>query len=154
MDNRYYNFNDALMQNINPASQSNTNEPEMTGSGVLSVRVTLAKEALPLEGATVIISKSDGDKKIEARLVTDRSGITPPLALPAPAAEYSQTPDGTQRPYSIYNITAELPGYYPESMVNVPIFDKVTSVQPIVMIPLSEESVRGDELYIDESTNI
>ena len=161
MNSQYDSFNDALMQNINPAPSSNTAaEPAgLTGSGILTVQVCLAKGALPLEGATVIISKSDGDKEIEARLVTDKSGRTPPDARPvrprpAPSAVYSQTPGGNTRPYSIYNITAELPGYYPESMVNVPIFDKITSIQPIVMIPLSEQSVRGDELYINESPQI
>ena len=156
MNSEYDSFNDALMQNINPAPSRNTAaEPAgLTGSGILTVQVSLAKGALPLEGATVIISKSDGDKEIEARLVTDKSGRTPPLALPAPSAVYSQTPGGNTRPYSIYNITAELPGYYPESIVNVPIFDKITSIQPIVMIPLSEQSVRGDELYINESPQI
>lgn len=169
MNEQYHRFNESLMNNINayaetpPAAQTAsvstlssggdyTETSENTGTGWLIVVVSLARGAIPVEGAKVTVTKSDGDMALAAELFTDNSGRTEKLALPAPMAKYSQTPGGSMRPYSIYDIAVEKEGYYPEKAINVPIFDNNVSIQPMALIPLSETSVPENQLIIDESS--
>lgn len=154
MDDIYNTFNDVLLQNINAsAADGRAPVPKQNGTGKLVIQTVLAGGALPLSGVSVVVSDGNTgrDAVPDIRLVTDESGRTEPIVLPTVSYTLSQAPTETERPYSVYNITAELDGFYPEKLVNIPIFDKTTSVQPIMMIPLSERSVPDAELYIDES---
>ena len=163
MNELYHQFNESLFSQLNhgfsapavltagtPASDSEgfSQTGELTGSGTLMVQVTLARGAVPVEGAKVIVSLAD---QVLAELSTDKSGQTEILALPAPSGSLSQTPGGAVRPYSIYNIRISYPGYYVEEAINVPIFDRINSIQPVALIPLPE-GVRPDtEILVDES---
>lgn len=157
----YYQFNEALFAELNRAepavpvvgtpSNDGTGIPsaeELTGQGTLVVQVTLAKGAIPVEGARVVVSLED---EILGEFLTDKSGKTPVLSLSAPGKELSQTPGGVIRPYSIYNIRISYPGYYVEEAINVPIFDQVNSIQPVALVPLPEEVAPNTEILIDES---
>lgn len=157
----YHQFNEALYTELNrrepaipvtgtPAS-NDTGIPsagELTGKGTLVVQVSLAKGAIPVEGARVVVSLED---KTLGDFLTDKSGKTPVLTLPAPNRKLSQTPDGLLRPYSIYNLRISYPGYYVEEAINIPIFDGVNSIQPVALIPLPEEVAPNTEILIDES---
>jgi hypothetical protein len=94
--------------------------------------------AIPLEGALVTVR---GGNAIEgdalASFITDRSGNTPRIALPAPSKRYSESP-GDGVPYGIYNVEVSIPGYYANIYSNIPVFDTITSVQTADMIPLPE----------------
>lgn len=159
----YHQFNESLYVELNredaqPAipvagtpANDNTGSPtaaELTGQGSLVVQVSLAKGAIPVEGAKVIVSLED---KVLGEFLTDKSGRTPTLSLPAPGKELSQTPDGVIRPYSIYNVRISYPGYYVEEAINVPIFDAIKSIQPVALVPLPEEVFPNTEILIDES---
>ncbi len=159
----YHQFNESLLSKLNqqgmgsavpvagtPANAANefTPSPELTGSGTVVVQVSLAKGAIPVEGAKVIVSLQD---KVLGEFITDKSGKTPSLSLPAPGKELSQTPNGTLRPYSIYNIRISYPGYYVEEAINVPVFDGVNSIQPVALVPLPEDVPPNAEILIDES---
>lgn len=162
MNNYYQQFNQALANGLtrigSPVSTTSSDsaetipQAELTGKGSLVVQVTLAKGAIPVEGATVTVTETKDSSPI-AKLVTDKSGQTKPLFLPAPSAKFSQTPNGYIRPYSIYNIRIEFPGYYVEEAINVPIFDKINSIQPVSLVPLPENSngQPNNEIIIDES---
>ena len=105
--------------------------------GFLTIRAYTAGEALPLEGATVTV-RDGGDGLIPEEIVrlTDRSGETEPIALPAPPANNSQSPSAI-RPYAIYNVTVTHPHFYPFRATGVPVFSGITSLQPINMLPLT-----------------
>lgn len=162
MNNYYQQFNQALADGLtrmgSPVSTTSPDtaqpipETDLTGKGSLVVQVTLAKGAIPVEGANVTVTETKSSSPI-ATLVTDKSGQTKPLFLPAPSAEFSQTPNGSIRPYSIYNIKIEFPGYYVEEAINVPIFDKINSIQPVSLVPLPENQSgqTNNEIIIDES---
>ena len=167
MNEEYHRFNESLMKKLNPENASSSEEAARTqsslskgtdfsetaerfGTGTLIVQVALARGAVPVAGAKVIVSQGDGDNAVIAELFTDKSGRTEKISLPAPMTEYSQAPGGNIRPYSIYNITVELAGYYTEKAINVPVFDKTVSVQPIALMPLSEKSTQEDLMIIDE----
>lgn len=105
-------------------------------TGFLKIRAVSADGAFPVEGATVTVSRGDG--QIVASLRTDISGLTDTLALPAPSSALSQSPESTAIPYAVYDIRIFKEGYYPIEDISVPVFDKITAIQQANMIPLSE----------------
>lgn len=137
------------MNRFEESVPSDTGMGAETGTGYLIVRVSTARGAIPLENATVNVRAAalpDGAKREEgargegelvAALRTDRDGLAPRLALPAPPRAMSQSP-GNGRPYALYDIDAALAGYASNYYQNVPIFDTVTSLQTVELIPLPE----------------
>ncbi|MCQ2430472.1 MAG: hypothetical protein MJ192_09090 [Clostridia bacterium] len=130
-----------------------TEESGMTGSGTLIFQVTTAQGAVPLEGAQVTIydyvpdsiPNLSGDPFMV--MFSGIDGKTAPLTLPAPARVYSlelPAPD-EPLPYSLYNATVELDGYYTQNFSMIPVFDGITSIQRLDLIPLPV-SARGDRL--------
>ncbi len=163
MNETYHQFNETLLTELNRSFSEPTipvigspatddagfsQTGNLTGQGTLVVQVSLAKGAIPVEGARVIVSL--GDSVITDQL-TDKNGRTPVLTLPAPSKELSQTPGGNIRPYSIYNVRISYPGYYVEEAINIPIFDNINSIQPVALVPLPEEVSPNTEILIDES---
>lgn len=140
----------AVSTAVKPDTPQNIENDNLTGEGGLIVTVTLARGAIPVEGATVIIAE-ENNKSIISTHTTDKSGRTEKISLPTQSSALSLTPDSSVRPFSVYNIRAEYPGYYTEDAINVPIFDKVISIQPIALIPLSEKDIAEGELVINES---
>ena len=110
--------------------------------GYMIVRVTTARGAIPLEGATVIVSDyfpEDVKERGNAiyTLTTNSSGLTDKFALPAPPRELSQSP-GNGKSYQTYNIAVAKDGYYQQNYINAPVFEGITSIQSADMIPLSD----------------
>lgn len=171
MNEQYQKFNDTLTDTLNrpygsssiPASggQSSsmsmdgeglfTDSEKLTGQGSLIVQVTLARGAIPVPGAKVTVSTSGDNPTVISEMYTDESGRTKRLFLPAPQSSFSQAPGSKVRPYSTYNIKIESDGYYTEDAINVPIFDKVNSIQPIGLDPLPEGGGPQSDIVITES---
>ena len=106
--------------------------------GYLIVNVTTARGAIPLEDASVTIYDSDAPgNPLVTSVVTDNSGKTPKISLPAPDRDISMRP-GTAKPYASYLIEVGKEGYYPVTNSGVPVFSGITSIQPAEMLPLSE----------------
>ncbi len=118
--------------------------------GTLIVQVYTADQALPIEGANVLVTKTaDGGEELVKVMQTNRSGKTEPLALSAPPASNSLTPDGGTR-YSIYNIRVDSPGFYTMENLDVPIFGGQTAIQPIALIPLPLDDEQGKKITVVE----
>ena len=118
----------------------NTNSND--GLGYIIVSVGSAGGAIPLPDATVRIFEYSPDSTgkngtLVTTLKTDRSGKTERIALGAPARSSSLYPS-KEKSYSTYNIEAYLEGYYPQQYINVPIFDGVTAIQNVNLIPIAE----------------
>ena len=128
---------------------SNQVPSAMPGRGFLIVSVRTGEGAIPLEGALVTLR---GGEALEgdaiASFITDKSGNTPRITLPAPPRINSESPHGG-KPYAVYNADISLDGYYSNLYSNIPIFDTITSVQTAYMIPLPEDGGRQtDEVFI------
>ncbi len=126
-------------------SQSN---PSLTGMGYVIVNVTTARGAIPLEGAVVRIFNYENGGENGALVVTQKtnsSGRTERIPLPAPPRSASQTP-GNGKSYSTYNIDAQYDGYYNQYYINVPIFDGVTAIQNVDLVPVAENGRGGQTL--------
>lgn len=116
----------------------NNNTQPPTGTGFLVVKVSTARGAIPLEGASVNIRGTEAQNSgIIYSLFTNQDGLTEKIELPAPARGLSEVP-GNIAPYATYNIDIFKDGYIDLSFTNVAVFDSITSIQPAVMIPLPD----------------
>ena len=131
---------------IPPLEQSKT----PTGTGYLIVHVATAGGAIPLEGAKIDIqtyekeSESAPDTRGDtiASPVSGMDGNTVRIPLSAPSKILSESP-GNGTPYALYTINVTLDGYNAQSYAGVPIFDGITSIQPVILVPLPENGTTG-----------
>lgn len=135
-----------------------------SGTGYLIVHATTARGAIPLEGVQITLRNyepqfSDTAGDIVTVLTTDRSGNTERISLPAPQKSQSLTA-GNRRPFAIYNLEAHLEGYRTQYYYALPIFDGITAVQPVDLVPLSENGTDApfreteDRFYESEAPNL
>ena len=111
-------------------------EKRNTSEGSLYIVASAADSAYPVPDARVTVYTRIGDRlQLNYLLVTDESGMTPVVTLPAPPAELSQDPDNAL-PYAVCDIKIYANGYFREEARDVPIFAGVTSRQEFQMIPL------------------
>lgn len=108
-----------------------------SGTGGLVVRTVTGGGALPVSDATVTVLGSDRQNRgVERTVMTNQSGQTPKLSLPAPDANNSRSP-GLASPYATYDILATKEGYFVHQALRVPIFAEITAIQTLEMIPRS-----------------
>ena len=116
----------------------NTNDREV---GYLTVRVSTAGGAIPLENASVNIrGGSVDDSSIIYSLLTNSDGLTETVALSAPPRSASQTPQDQTPPYAVYNVDVYAKNYAPAFFHNVPVFSGINSVQPAILVPTIENA--------------
>ena len=100
--------------------------------GQLQVRLTEERTMKPIQGAEIEISY-EGDPGSEIRrFVTDESGMTEIITLPAPAEQYS-TQFSEEQPYAEYTIRAQAAGYENVEVAGTEILPGVTAIQEIRM---------------------
>lgn len=131
-----------------PIENKPVKDDNNTSFGWIQVSARTAGNALPLEGVSVLILKDNGmDTDLITSLVTDQSGNTPKIKLPAP-------PRGNDpsQSYSTYQIRAFLPGYTRMESASVPVFSGVTSIQPFELIPLPVGSDGNEPAIINQNT--
>jgi len=112
------------------------------GKGFLRIWATTAGQSLPVQGVPVRIL--DGDGKLLHVLRTGEGGLTATVELTTPPAAESLAPGSSQKPYTAYTVTAEMTGFQPVRDLTVPVFDGITSVQPLVLIPASSQGPAGN----------
>lgn len=113
-------------------------------SGFLQVVVNASGKQFPIEGAVVDIAARNEPDRVLEELVTDASGQTGEVALPAPSMELSLEPQNREQPYSEYVITVRAEGYEPVTVQGSEILAGELSRQPIWM--KAEES--GEETEV------
>ena len=98
--------------------------------GMLLFQVTGGQGAVPIERATVVISKAlPNGRTLSVTTMTDESGKTAEISLPAPRRDKSQTPDV----FAIYDALIFAPGTVPVVVHDIPIFDGITTIQPVAL---------------------
>ena len=77
-----------------------------------------------------------------AVLFSGGDGKTDPLTLPAPARSLSmeQAGIGAPLPFALYNAEVVLSGFYRQEYTRIPLFDGVTSIQRVDLVPLPAAS--------------
>lgn len=127
-------MNSENIQNRNTQNISGDTAPSV-GVGYLIIKAVTGSGALPVAGATVLVRNyaegGDADSgDLITSMKTDINGNTERLALPAPSKALSQKP-GVIRPYAMYTVDVTADGYGGQQFIGVPIFDGITSVQPV-----------------------
>ncbi len=115
-------------------------------NGYLTVFVTTAREAIPIENAMVRIS---GEGIEDIVRFTDKSGKTERVPLPAPAISSSEAPN-IKTPFYTYQVSVYKEGFYTQRTENVPVFPTVSATQSVNLIGLSEYN--SDTLFPMQST--
>lgn len=132
---------------------SNEQTPhEFSEMGFLTVRVSTARGAIPLENAAVNIrGGTPQSSSVLHSLTTNTDGITPTVSLPAPPRTDSVSPQSVSPAYALYNIDVFADGYSPAFFHNVPVFSGITSVQPAVLLPFIEYPSVNNERHVDQT---
>lgn len=118
--------------------------------GYIQVRTFTASQATPVPNADVVISKGD---TILYQLKTNENGTTGVVALPTVSKELSQQ-SGNPHPYETYDIRIKAPGYLNVISKDVPVFEGVTGVQNVAMLPLPEFSENIETEYFNTEPNL
>ena len=113
--------------------------------GYLTVSVRTAGGALPVPRA--IVTVKDENEALLAVFFTDENGNTPTLKVLAPPLSNTQSPNSDGAAFFNYNIDTDKAGYKSVRNIGVPVYSKVTSVQPVELIPISE----GGEGHYNEN---
>ena len=128
------NFPEPVYENYEEFERKNT------GRGTMSFRVYTAREALPVVGAKIIITKEiGGETHTFSTLTTDMSGQTAPITLPAPEKNLSLDSGNKIQPFSLYDAVVTKAGYATIRYTGIPVFDGVNSVQRAAMVPTEEK---------------
>ena len=124
------------------------NTVKVLGEGYLTVRVTTARGAIPLDGATVTVTgNTGGNSGVIGVYSSGGDGLTDKIALPAPPRANSETPNGGV-PFYTYNIEIVREGYFNQTYQNVPVFEGITAMQTAEMIPLPKNG-KPDRASVD-----
>ena len=108
----------------------------MNDYGILTVRTTTASGAYPVKDVSIHVSgTSETNEKTKISLLTDESGNTQPILLPAPPIALSLSPNAANEPYSKYDVEVFKEGYYRKKLFDVAVFPGITSILPVNMIP-------------------
>ena len=126
----------------------------MAETGYIRMHAYTSFARLPLKDVAVTITATDGTA-IATRL-TDRSGLTDPIEIPAPDTSAGTSPDSGTIPYTAVNVYARLEGFEQIENENVQIFPGVITEQDLEMIPLSElpDSWSRIDVFFTPSQNL
>ncbi|MCL1844621.1 MAG: carboxypeptidase-like regulatory domain-containing protein, partial [Defluviitaleaceae bacterium] len=119
-------------------------------SGRLQIDVLEEGEVMPVENARVRIAPHRNAELMIGEMLTDDSGQTPIIDLPAPPSEYSLQPELGYMPYSEYDVTVDMPGYDVVTVSGVQILPDTTSFLR-VELPHSQFA-QGTTIEISEHT--
>ncbi len=104
--------------------------------GYLRVFVFTGQSAEPLQGATVTVTREQGERdELYATATTDGDGFTPVLPLPTVNPALTMRPD-IPSPYIAYDIRVDAIGFQPVIYENVPIYGNNYVTQSASMLPL------------------
>ena len=110
-----------------------TNTPRLPAeTGQLQVRLMEERTRRPIGGAQIHITYEGEPDGEERDAVTDESGMTEIITLPAPNRDYS-TSISEQQPYAEYTIRVNADGYEPTEVAGTEILPDETAIQEILM---------------------
>ena len=126
--------------------------PDMSGIGRLQVDVLAIDIAKPISDATVRIMPRGSKDVIIEEMITNNSGQSYVVDLPAPPVEYSLQPS-IEKPYSEYDVSVSYDGYEQVQVEGVQVLPNTVSFQDIALNPLTGyEKEWPETISIDEHT--
>ncbi len=114
--------------------------------GYLTIQARTAHDALPLSGVQVTVLDDEQNRIYE--LTTDENGETRKVPLETMDKSYSQNENFTGTPYVTYNVSAQVEGFEPVYVSDIPIFDGESAHLPLVLIPMQGQERDGVQTEI------
>jgi len=128
------------------------NMPDMSGVGRLQVDVLAIDIAKPISNATVRVMPRGSREHIIEEMVTNNSGQSYVIDLPAPPVEYSLEPSD-EKPYSEYDVSISYDGYEQVNVQGVQVLANTVSFQDVALNPLTGyQKEYPDTIKIEEHT--
>lgn len=116
-------------------------EQAVKHTGTLSVRVYASQAELPVQGATVVVTRLAASGKYDLISVqaTDSSGMIRPVTVEAPPVAASTEPNSPHpgEPFTTCCVWAEHPGYAMLKVDGVQIFCGVDTLQNMELSPIA-----------------
>lgn len=140
-----------------PATPQLAPSNNTTQKGYIQVRVSALRESVPIVGAKISITKPLGeDASVLWSDITDESGKSGIVELPAPDKALSESPNQNVIPYAVYNVKVEAQGFYTVYNINVQVFPGELSIVAVDMVPKMEtELFREDDItYTNPPSNL
>lgn len=142
------------------AAETATDDPIRTflsqnpAFGTLIFQVTGGQGAFPVPNATILLTKQLNDQQsLSFTVVTDESGKTAPVSLPAPSRELSQRP-GNSIVFATYQAEISAPNYVTTKIRDLPVFDGITTIQPVSLSPDFGQKTREVEEIEDKEPDL
>ena len=109
----------------------------MDSQGTVVVRLSTSSALIPLQGATVTITKTrpDGTQELLAVRVTNFDGLTDPVMVETPPMAESQSYQNTSVPYAVVDISAQRVGFDRVLVKNAQVFPNTETRQELSLIP-------------------
>ncbi len=124
------------------------------GEGTLRVQAFSGQQAFPVVNARVVVSKdfTEGTYTFFDDL-TDTSGIVENMSLITPESGLANE-NNEILPYSTYTIRVTHPFFRTTVYTNVPVFDTITSIQPVNLIPKTGTPIDDNDIVYGETEPI
>ena len=112
----------------------------MASQGTLVVRLFTSAAQIPLQGATVTITKRLPGSKTQllAVRVTNFDGFTDPVSIDTPPMAESQSYQAGLVPYAVVDIRVERTGFDRVIIENAQVFPDTQTRQEVALIPTPE----------------
>lgn len=123
-------------------------------TGTMQIETSAAGRAFAVNSARVMIflPLDSGNITLFDGL-TDISGLTDKIILPAPARSLSTSPNnGNALPYAVYTVYVEHPSFVRSIFNNVPVFSGVESIQPVEMLAKVEGLNEPEPIIVNETS--
>jgi len=117
-------------------------------TGTLQMRITTADGVMPVPDATVKVLDALGHTV--HLLTTDTNGMTVVVALFAPNRTLSLSPHTAHLAFSLYQVMVTHPGYVPQFVRGVQIFEGEGSLLPVDLVPRTARTDLGDSVNVIE----
>ncbi len=125
-------------------------DPVRTPLGRLQFGVFDISIGMPIHNATITVKEKATGRTIE-QLMTNTSGQSITIDLPAPPVEYSQEP-GQPKPYTEYNVEVSAPDFDTVQVNGIEVFPDVTALQDVRLLPLENVENEVRTITIPENT--
>ena len=109
----------------------------LPATGYIQVHAYTSNAQIPLQGAAVTITRTDGSA-IAMRLTNRNGTFDTPVEITVPDRSASQSPNTGVVPYTDVNLYARLEDFETIEIENMQVFAGTLTVQNLPMIPLSE----------------
>ncbi len=109
----------------------------MDSQGTVVVRLSTSSALIPLQGATVTITKTrpDGTQELLAVRVTNFDGLTDSVMVETPPMAESRSYQNTSVPYAVVDISAQRTGFDRVLVKNAQVFPNTETRQELSLIP-------------------